>query len=148
MTIVVAYTPDQYGAAALALAANEADHRSERVLVVSGSRSALRSDDKTATEEQLDQLRRDVTERGIACDIERVVGPGRRRRDPRHRFARRRFSHRRRHPCANPCGQAPAQQRQPSTSSCTPNARSCPSRRSDAAKRLAELLAVRSAPGG
>jgi nucleotide-binding universal stress UspA family protein len=74
MTIVVAYTPDEHGAAALASAVEEAELRHQPLLVVNVQRSAGRDDHRSATEEQLDHVRRDLGARGVAGEVERVVG--------------------------------------------------------------------------
>ncbi len=75
MTIVVAYIPTAYSAAALDVAITEARLRDEPLLVVNGGRGAPHHDPKSATDGQLDELRAHLAEQGVPNQVERVEGP-------------------------------------------------------------------------
>jgi nucleotide-binding universal stress UspA family protein len=74
VTIVVGWSPDQYGEAALARAVEEARLRSGRVVVVNATRGDALVDDRYADEEQLARLTSGLAESGLEVDVRRSMG--------------------------------------------------------------------------
>ncbi len=74
MTIVVGWSPDEYGAAALARAVEEARQRSGRVVVVNATRGDALVDDRYADEEQLTRLTSGLDASGVEVDVRRSMG--------------------------------------------------------------------------
>jgi nucleotide-binding universal stress UspA family protein len=74
MTIVVGWSPDEYGEAALARAVEEARHRSGRVVVVNATRGDALVDDRYADEEQLTRLTSGLDASGVEVDVRRSMG--------------------------------------------------------------------------
>lgn len=75
MTIVLGYVPADHGVAALRVAVHEARLREEPLLVVNGSRDSVLRDPKTATPQQLEELREQLEEEGVPFTLERLEGP-------------------------------------------------------------------------
>ena len=73
-TIVVGWSPDAYGEAALARAVEEARHRDGRVVVVNATRGDALVDDRYATDEQLTALTSRAKEDGVDVDVRRSLG--------------------------------------------------------------------------
>ena len=74
VTIVVGWSPDVYGEAALARAVEEARLRSGRVVVVNATRGDALVDDRYADEEQLAGLTAALTDSGLEVDVRRSMG--------------------------------------------------------------------------
>lgn len=74
MTVLVGYVPSPEGEAALRAGVDEARTRGERLLVVNTSRGDAYVDRGFAQRQDLDQVRRDLTELGVDFDIRQVVG--------------------------------------------------------------------------
>lgn len=74
VTIVVGWSPDQYGEAALARAVEEARLRSGRVVVVNATRGDALVDDRYADEEQLARLTAALADSGLEVDVRRSMG--------------------------------------------------------------------------
>ncbi|GAB3034347.1 universal stress protein [Nocardioides flavus (ex Wang et al. 2016)] len=74
MTIVVGWSPDEYGQAALDRAVEEARLRSGRIVVVNATRGDALVDDRYADEEQLGRLTAGLAESGIEVDVRRSMG--------------------------------------------------------------------------
>jgi nucleotide-binding universal stress UspA family protein len=73
-TIVVGWSPDEYGEAALTRAVEEARLRSGRVVVVNATRGDALVDDRYADEEQLAQLTAGLVDSGLEVDVRRSMG--------------------------------------------------------------------------
>jgi nucleotide-binding universal stress UspA family protein len=73
-TIVVGWTPDEFGEAALARGVEEATLREGRLVVVNATRGDALVDDRFADEEQLGRLTADLASRGIEVDVRRSMG--------------------------------------------------------------------------
>ena len=76
MTVLVGYVPNQYGEAALSAGVAEARRRQEPLLVVNQSRDDVLADAHRAGEEQLDRVRRDLEELGLAAEVRRIEEGG------------------------------------------------------------------------
>jgi nucleotide-binding universal stress UspA family protein len=73
-TIVVGWTPDEFGEAALRRGIEEAHLRSGRVVVVNATRGDALVDDRYADEEQLAALATELGAAGIEVDVRRSMG--------------------------------------------------------------------------
>jgi nucleotide-binding universal stress UspA family protein len=73
-TIVVGWSPDEYGEAALARAVEEARLRSGRVVVVNATRGDALVDDRYADEGQLARLTAGLADSGLEVDVRRSMG--------------------------------------------------------------------------
>ena len=73
-TIVVGWSPDESGEAALTRAVEEARLRSGRVVVVNATRGDALVDDRYADEEQLAQLTAGLVDSGLEVDVRRSMG--------------------------------------------------------------------------
>ena len=73
-TIVVGWSPDLYGEAALARAVEEARLRSGRVVVVNATRGDALVDDRYADEGQLARLTAGLADSGLEVDVRRSMG--------------------------------------------------------------------------
>jgi len=73
-TIVVGWSPDDFGEAALSRAVEEARLRSGRVVVVNATRGDALVDDRYADEEQLARLTADLADTGLEVDVRRSMG--------------------------------------------------------------------------
>ncbi|WP_406382337.1 universal stress protein [Streptomyces sp. NBC_01618] len=74
MTVLVGYVPSPEGEAALRAGVDEARTRGEALLVMNTSRGDAYVDRGFAQREDLDQVRRDLTELGVDFDIRQVIG--------------------------------------------------------------------------
>lgn len=73
-TIVVGYSPDPFGAAALTAAMEEADLRQARVLVVNATRGDALGDDTFASADQLEELEERLGGSGVICEVRQTMG--------------------------------------------------------------------------
>ncbi|MEH3034553.1 MAG: universal stress protein [Aeromicrobium erythreum] len=73
MTIVVAYSADPYGRAALAHAAREAGRRQEDVVVVNATRGDSLVDRRFADDDDLARVRSSIEDLGLTVTIEHEV---------------------------------------------------------------------------
>ena len=73
-TIVVGWTPDEYGEAALTQAVEEARLRSGRVVVVNATRGDALVDDRYADDDQLSRLVSGLAQSGVEVDVRRSLG--------------------------------------------------------------------------
>ena len=73
-TIVVGWTPDEYGEVALTRAVEEARLRDGRVVVVNATRGDALVDDRYADEEQLARLTAGLAGSGVEVDVRRSMG--------------------------------------------------------------------------
>lgn len=72
--IVVGWSPDEFGEAALARAVEEARLRQGRVVVVNATRGDALVDDRYADEDQLAGLATELAASGIEVDVRRSMG--------------------------------------------------------------------------
>ena len=72
--IVVAWSPDEYGRAALAGAVAEARLRGLGVVVVNATRGDALVDDRFASGDDLDGVRAGLEEAGLPYDVRQTVG--------------------------------------------------------------------------
>jgi nucleotide-binding universal stress UspA family protein len=72
--IVVAWSPDEYGRAALAGAVAEARLRGLGVVVVNATRGDALVDDRFASDDDLDGVRAGLEEAGLTYDVRQTVG--------------------------------------------------------------------------
>ncbi|SKB08576.1 universal stress protein [Aeromicrobium choanae] len=73
MTIVVAYSPDRYGRAALAHGAAEATLRGEHLLVVNDTRGDALVDDRFAHEDEIAGVRDRLETLGLTAEVRQEV---------------------------------------------------------------------------
>lgn len=73
-TIVVGWTPDEFGEAALARGVEEARLRQGRVVVVNATRGDALVDERYADNDQLARLAAELAETGIEVDVRRSMG--------------------------------------------------------------------------
>lgn len=73
MTIVVAYSPDTYGRAALAHGAAEATLRGEHLLVVNDTRGDALVDDRFAHEDEIARVRERLATLGLEAEVRQEV---------------------------------------------------------------------------
>ena len=73
-TIVVGWTPDEYGEAALARAVEEAKLREGRIVVVNATRGDALVDERYADSDQLARLTDELAGSGIQVDVRRSMG--------------------------------------------------------------------------
>ncbi|GAA3546921.1 universal stress protein [Aeromicrobium flavum] len=73
MTIVVGYSPDRYGRAALAHGAAEATLRGEHLLVVNDTRGDALVDDRFAHEDEIAQVRARLATLGLDAEVRQEV---------------------------------------------------------------------------
>ena len=73
-TIVVGWTPDEFGRAALARAIEEAKLREGRVVVVNATRGDALVDERYADDDQLAALATELGGAGIEVDVRRSMG--------------------------------------------------------------------------
>lgn len=75
MSIVVAFSPDEHGRAALERGVVEAELRAERLVVVNATKGDAYVDDRFAHADEIEQVGRRLTESGIAHEIRQEVAP-------------------------------------------------------------------------
>jgi nucleotide-binding universal stress UspA family protein len=73
-TIVVGWTPDEFGEAALRRGIEEARLRAGRVVVVNATRGDALVDDRYADEDQLTRLAAELAATGVEVDVRRSMG--------------------------------------------------------------------------
>ena len=73
MTIVVAYSPDRYGRAALAHGAAEATMRGEHLLVVNDTRGDSLVDERFAHEDEIARVRERLATLGLEAQVRQEV---------------------------------------------------------------------------
>ena len=73
-TIVVGWTPDEYGEAALERAVEEAKLREGRIVVVNATRGDALVDERYADNDQLARLSQELADAGVAVDVRRSMG--------------------------------------------------------------------------
>ena len=73
-TIVVGWTPDEFGEVALARGVEEATLRNGRLVVVNATRGDALVDDRYADDEQLGRLTAELAGSGIEVDVRRSMG--------------------------------------------------------------------------
>ncbi|WP_235734748.1 universal stress protein [Nocardioides alcanivorans] len=73
-TIVVAYSPDAFGEAALTTGIDEARLRGGDLLVVNGTRGDALVDEGFATRDQVEALDRRLAETGVAHEVRQTLG--------------------------------------------------------------------------
>lgn len=73
-TIVVGWSPDEFGEAALRRAIEEARLRQGRVVVVNATRGDALVDERYADEDQLDRLTAELADSGLEVDVRRSMG--------------------------------------------------------------------------
>lgn len=73
-TIVVGWTPDEFGEAALARGVEEARLRQGRVVVVNATRGDALVDERYADEDQLSRMASELSEAGLDVDVRRSMG--------------------------------------------------------------------------
>ncbi len=73
-TIVVGWTPDEFGEAALARSLEEAKLRGGRVVVVNATRGDALVDERYADEEQLAALATELGGAGVEVEVRRSMG--------------------------------------------------------------------------
>ncbi|CAM3769691.1 universal stress protein [Nocardioides zeicaulis] len=73
-TIVVGWSPDEYGEVALRRAVEEARLREGRVVVVNATRGDALVDERYADEEQLGRLAEELGASGLEVDVRRSMG--------------------------------------------------------------------------
>jgi len=73
--IVVGWTPDEYGEAALQRGLEEAQLRGGRVVAVNATRGDSSVDDRYADEGQLDRLRAQVAGSDVEVEVRSSMGP-------------------------------------------------------------------------
>lgn len=72
--IVVGWSPDEFGEAALARAVDEARLRQGRIVVVNATRGDALVDDRYADEDQLARLASELAASGVEVDVRRSMG--------------------------------------------------------------------------
>lgn len=75
MSVVVMYSPDEFGRAALAYGATEAGRRQERLVVVNPTRGDAYVDNKFAHEDELESLHAALDRLEVASEIRHDVVP-------------------------------------------------------------------------
>lgn len=73
MTIVVAYTPDDHGRAALTHGAAEATLRTENLLVINDTRGDALVDPRFAHEDEIERVHRSLATLGLSAEVRQEV---------------------------------------------------------------------------
>lgn len=74
MTVVVGYTPNAYGQAALAAGIAEASLRGERLVVVNATKGDALVDQRFATQAQVQEVSDDLAHHDLDVDVRQSVG--------------------------------------------------------------------------
>ena len=74
MSIVVGYTPNEYGAVALAHGIDQARKRATDLVVINATRGDAYVDNRFAKKGQLDDLEAELSSAGIAHDVRQSIG--------------------------------------------------------------------------
>jgi nucleotide-binding universal stress UspA family protein len=72
--IVVGYTPDKYGRAALEYAAAESELRGLGLLVVNGTKGDALVDDRYAAESEIEKVSKDLQTLGVDFEVRQFMG--------------------------------------------------------------------------
>lgn len=75
MSVVVAYSPDVYGKAALSYGATEASRRDEKLIVVNDTKGDAYVDKRLAGEAQIDALRAELSRLDVETEVRQDVVP-------------------------------------------------------------------------
>jgi len=75
MTVVVAYSPDIYGKAALEYGATEASRRGEKLIVVNDTKGDAYVDKRLAAEKEIDALRAELERLDVQTEVRQDVVP-------------------------------------------------------------------------
>lgn len=75
MSVVVAYSPDAYGKAALAFGATEASRREEKLIVVNDTRGESYVDKRLAREGEIEALRTELSRLDVETEVRQDVVP-------------------------------------------------------------------------
>jgi len=75
MTVVVAYSPDIYGQAALEYGATEASRRGEKLIVVNDTKGDAYVDKRLAAEKEIDALRAELERLDVLTEVRQDVVP-------------------------------------------------------------------------
>ena len=75
MTVVVAYSPDIYGQAALEYGATEASRRGEKLIVVNDTKGDAYVDKRLAAEKDIDALRAELERLDVQTEVRQDVVP-------------------------------------------------------------------------
>ena len=75
MTVVVAYSPDIYGQAALEYGATEASRRGEKLIVVNDTKGDAYVDKRLAAEKEIDALRAELNRLDVETEVRQDVVP-------------------------------------------------------------------------
>ena len=75
MSVVVAYSPDVYGKAALSYGATEASRRDEKLIVVNDTKGDAYVDKRLAAEKEIDALRAELNRLDVETEVRQDVVP-------------------------------------------------------------------------
>lgn len=75
MSVVVAYSPDVYGKAALSYGATEASRRDEKLIVVNDTKGDAYVDKRLAAEKEIDALRAELSRLDVETEVRQDVVP-------------------------------------------------------------------------
>ncbi|MEV7396501.1 universal stress protein [Aeromicrobium sp. NPDC092404] len=75
MTVVVAYSADVYGKAALEFGATEASRRGERLVVVNDTKGDAYVDKRLAAEQEIDALRAELSRLDVETEVRQDMVP-------------------------------------------------------------------------
>jgi nucleotide-binding universal stress UspA family protein len=75
MSVVVAYSPDVYGKAALSYGATEASRREEKLIVVNDTKGDAYVDKRLAAEKEIDALRAELSRLDVETEVRQDVVP-------------------------------------------------------------------------
>lgn len=73
MSVVVAYSPDVYGKAALSYGATEASRREEKLIVVNDTKGDAYVDRRLAPEKEIDALRAELSRLDVETEVRQDV---------------------------------------------------------------------------
>ena len=75
MSVVVAYSPDVYGKAALSYGATEASRRDEKLIVVNDTKGDSYVDKRLAASKEIDALRAELSRLDVETEVRQDVVP-------------------------------------------------------------------------